>query len=110
MLSAKNLFKKYAAFTVVNDVSLDVAKGEIVSIIGPSGAGKSTLLHLLGALDKPDSGTVLIAGTDILQLPAKKQARFRNSHIGFVFQFHHLLPEFSALENVSVPLWIKGSW
>ncbi len=108
MLSATNLFKKYAAFTVVNDVSLNVAKGEIVSIIGPSGAGKSTLLHLVGALDKPDSGKVLIEGTDILQLPSKKQARFRNSHIGFVFQFHHLLPEFSAIENVSVPLWIKG--
>lgn len=109
MLSARNLVKKYASFTVVNDVSLDVAKGEIVSIIGPSGAGKSTLLHLLGALDKPDSGSVLIDGTDILQLPGKKQAKFRNSHIGFVFQFHHLLPEFSAIENVCVPLWIKGT-
>lgn len=108
MLSAKNLVKKYGAFTVINDVSLDVVKGEIVSIVGPSGAGKSTLLHLVGALDKPDSGSVLIEGTDILQLPGKRQARFRNSHIGFVFQFHHLLPEFSAIENVCVPLWIKG--
>jgi lipoprotein-releasing system ATP-binding protein len=105
----KNLVKKYASFTVVNDVSLSVAKGEIVSVVGASGAGKSTLLHLIGALDKQDSGTVHIAGTDILQLPGKKQAKFRNSHIGFVFQFHHLLPEFSALENVCVPLWIKGS-
>ncbi|MFI5196745.1 MAG: ABC transporter ATP-binding protein [Chitinophagales bacterium] len=109
MLSAKNLFKKYSSITVVNNVSLNVAKGEIISIVGPSGAGKSTLLHLVGALDKPDSGSVLIEGTDILQLPAKKQAKFRNSHIGFVFQFHHLLPEFSAVENVSVPLWIKGT-
>jgi lipoprotein-releasing system ATP-binding protein len=109
MLVAKNLFKKYAQFTVVNDVSLSVAKGEIVSIVGPSGAGKSTLLHLIGALDKPDGGCVLIDNVDILQLPAKKQAKFRNSHIGFVFQFHHLLPEFSAVENVSVPLWIKGT-
>ena len=109
MLSAKNLFKKYSSFTVVNNVSLEVAKGEIISIIGPSGAGKSTLLHLIGALDKPDSGSVLIEGTDILQLPSKKQAKFRNSHIGFVFQFHHLLPEFSAVENVAVPLWIKGT-
>ncbi len=109
MLSVKNLFKKYTNFMVVNDVSLHVDKGEIISIIGSSGAGKSTLLHLIGALDKPDSGSVLIAGTDILQLPSKKQAKFRNSHIGFVFQFHHLLPEFSAVENVSVPLWIKGS-
>jgi len=109
MLSANNLVKRYAAFTVVNDVSLSVAKGEIISITGPSGAGKSTLLHLIGALDKPDSGSVLIDNTDILQLPAKKQARFRNSHMGFVFQFHHLLPEFSAIENVCVPLWIKGT-
>src|ERR1700742_492214 len=109
MLSANNLVKKYGALTVVNDVSLQVNKGEIVSIIGPSGAGKSTLLHLVGALDKPDSGSVLIDGTDILQLPSKKQARFRNQHLGFVFQFHHLLPEFSAIENVCVPLWIKGT-
>jgi lipoprotein-releasing system ATP-binding protein len=109
MLSARNLVKKYGAFTVVNNVSLDVAKGEIVSIVGASGAGKSTLLHLIGALDKPDSGSVLIDGTDILLLPGKKQAKFRNSHIGFVFQFHHLLPEFSAIENVCVPLWIKGT-
>lgn len=108
MLSAKNLSKKYAAFSVVDNVSITVAKGEIVSIVGPSGAGKSTLLHLIGGLDKPDSGSVLINNTDLLLLPAKKQAKFRNSHIGFVFQFHHLLPEFSAIENVAVPLWIKG--
>lgn len=108
MLSAKNVSKKYGSFTVVDNVSLEVAKGEIVSITGPSGAGKSTLLHLMGALDKPDSGSVLIEGTDILQLPSKKQAKFRNSHLGFVFQFHHLLPEFTAIENVCVPLWIKG--
>jgi lipoprotein-releasing system ATP-binding protein len=108
MLSAKNLFKKYGTLTVVDDVSLEVSKGEIVSIVGASGAGKSTLLHLIGGLDKPDSGSVLIDGTDMLALPQKKQAKFRNSHIGFVFQFHHLLPEFSAIENVSVPLWIKG--
>src|SRR4051812_22771826 len=108
MLTAKNLFKKYGTLTVVNDVSLQVAKGEIVSIVGASGAGKSTLLHLMGGLDKPDRGSVLIENTDMLLLPSRKQAKFRNSHIGFVFQFHHLLPEFSAIENVSVPLWIKG--
>ena len=108
MLVAKNLVRKYSGLTVVNDVSLTVGKGEIVSIIGPSGAGKSTLLHLVGALDKPDSGTVLIEDTDILKLPSGKQAKFRNSRLGFVFQFHHLLPEFSAIENVCVPLWIKG--
>jgi lipoprotein-releasing system ATP-binding protein len=108
MLVASNLSKRYATFTVVNNVSLTVAKGEIVSITGPSGAGKSTLLHLIGALDKPDTGSVTIDGTDLMQLPPKKQARFRNAHMGFVFQFHHLLPEFSAIENVAVPLWIKG--
>lgn len=109
MLVADQLLKKYANLTVVNGVSLHVAKGEIVSIVGPSGAGKSTLLHLLGALDKPDSGSVTIDGVDIFKLPSKKQAQFRNKHIGFVFQFHHLLPEFSAVENVAVPLWISGS-
>jgi lipoprotein-releasing system ATP-binding protein len=108
MLSVKNVVKRYGDFTVVNDVSLDVQKNEIISITGASGAGKSTLLHLMGGLDKPDGGSVLIDGTDLLALPAKRQAKFRNSHIGFVFQFHHLLPEFSAIENVSVPLWIKG--
>jgi lipoprotein-releasing system ATP-binding protein len=109
MLSASNLIKKYSSLTVVNNVSLEVAKAEIVSVTGPSGAGKSTLLHLLGMLDKPDSGNVLINGTDILKLSARKQAQFRNRHLGFVFQFHHLLPEFSAIENVSMPLWIKGT-
>lgn len=108
MLVAENLIKNYAALRVVNGVTLQVARGEIVSVTGPSGAGKSTLLHLLGALDKPDSGKVLIDGTDVFSLPSKKQAAFRNKHIGFVFQFHHLLPEFSAVENVAVPLWIAG--
>ncbi len=108
MLSANHLIKKYSTLTVVNGVSLIVEKGEIVSIIGASGAGKSTLLHLLGALDKPDTGTVSIDGTDIFKLSAKKQAQFRNKHMGFVFQFHHLLPEFSAAENVAIPLWISG--
>lgn len=89
-------------------MSLDVGKGEIVAIVGPSGAGKSTLLHILGGLDKADAGSVLIDNTDMLKLPARKQAQFRNAHIGFVFQFHHLLPEFSATENVCIPLWIKG--
>ena len=108
MLIANNLIKKYVSLTVVNDVSIAVNEREIISITGPSGAGKSTLLHLLGGLDKPDSGSVLINNTDMLALPSRKQAKFRNKHIGFVFQFHHLLPEFTALENVSVPLWIKG--
>ncbi|OSZ82989.1 lipoprotein-releasing system ATP-binding protein LolD [Chitinophagaceae bacterium IBVUCB1] len=108
MLVAENLIKNYTDLRVVNGVSLQVPRGEIVSVTGPSGAGKSTLLHLLGALDKPDSGRVLIDGTDVFTLSARRQAAFRNKHIGFVFQFHHLLPEFSAVENVAVPLWIAG--
>lgn len=106
MVEVKNLVKKYASLTVVNEVSLSIAKGELVSITGPSGAGKSSLLHLMGALDLPDAGSVLIDGIDLFSLSAKKQAKFRNEKIGFVFQFHHLLPEFSALENVAMPLWI----
>lgn len=108
MLVAHNLFKKYSNLTVVNGVSLEVKQGEFVSITGASGAGKSTLLHLLGALDKPDEGSILIDNTNLFQLSGKKQAQFRNRHLGFVFQFHHLLPEFSAVENVAVPLWISG--
>lgn len=108
MLVADNLFKKYSNLTVVNGVSLNIAKGEIVSVTGASGAGKSTLLHLLGGLDKPDSGYVKINDTDLFALPGKKQAAFRNKQMGFVFQFHHLLPEFTAMENVAVPLWIGG--
>ena len=108
MLVATNLSKKYGSLQVVNDVSLSVEKGEVVSITGPSGAGKSTLLHLLGALDKPDSGEVTIDGTNLFRLARRRQAAFRNAHLGIVFQFHHLLPEFTALENVAVPQWIKG--
>lgn len=109
MLVAENLFKKYSNLTVVNGVSLNIARGEIVSVTGASGAGKSTLLHLLGGLDKPDSGQVRINDTDLFALPERKQAAFRNKQMGFVFQFHHLLPEFTAVENVAVPLWISGT-
>ena len=108
MLVAKNVKKKYSSFAVVDDVSFSVGKGEIVSIIGPSGAGKSTLLHLIGALDKPDSGEITINGINVAKLNSLKQAKFRNQHLGFVFQFHHLLPEFSSVENVAMPLWISG--
>lgn len=108
MLFAENLFKKYSNLTVLGGVSLKIDKGEIVSITGASGAGKSTLLHILGGLDKPDNGQVTINGTNLFALPEKKQALFRNKHMGFVFQFHHLLPEFTAVENVAVPLWISG--
>jgi lipoprotein-releasing system ATP-binding protein len=108
ILQADGLYKKYGNLQVVNNVSLQVQPGELLAIVGPSGAGKSTLLHLLGALDKPDAGSVSINSTNIFQLPAKKQAAFRNANIGFVFQFHHLLPEFTATENVCMPLWISG--
>src|SRR5215217_5212081 len=108
MLTASNLYNKYSSLTVVNNVSLTVAEGEMLAIIGASGAGKSTLLHLLGALDKPDSGQVRIRDTDVFRLSSRKQAQFRNRELGFVFQFHHLLPEFSAVENVAIPLWIDG--
>lgn len=106
MLSAQNLSKKYGQLTVLSDVSLQIGKGEFVAIAGPSGAGKSTLLHLLGALDFPDTGQVRLMDSELFRLSRKKQAAFRNKHMGFVFQFHHLLPEFTALENVCMPLWI----
>jgi len=109
LLTADHLYKAYGPLTVVRDVSLHIKSGEMVAIIGPSGAGKSTLLHLLGALDKPDKGSVRIRDTEVFALAAGKQARFRNQQLGFVFQSHHLLPEFSAAENVAMPLWIKGS-
>lgn len=108
MLEVKNLIKRYGALTVVNDVSVTVKRGELVTITGASGAGKSTLLHLMGALDTADAGSVFIEGQNLLNLNAKKQAQFRNKQIGFVFQFHHLLPEFTALENVAIPLWIAN--
>ncbi|WP_118972103.1 ABC transporter ATP-binding protein [Taibaiella koreensis] len=106
MLSARQLSKKYGQLTVLSNVTLDIGKGEFVAIAGPSGAGKSTLLHLLGALDFPDTGQVKLMDQELFRLSRKKQAAFRNKHMGFVFQFHHLLPEFTALENVCMPLWI----
>lgn len=108
MLQAVHLFKKHSTLAVVNDVSLEIQSGEIVSITGPSGAGKSSLLHLISGLDRPDSGTVSINGTDLFKLSLRRQAQFRSQNIGFVFQAHHLLPEFSALENAAMPLWISG--
>lgn len=108
MVSTKNIIKSYCSLPILKGVSLEVNKGEIVSIVGASGAGKSTLLHILGTLEKPDSGTLLIDNTNVFELSAKKLALFRNQKIGFVFQFHHLLPEFSAIENVCIPAWIAG--
>jgi lipoprotein-releasing system ATP-binding protein len=106
MLVAKNIIKNYDHLPVLRGVDLTIEKGEIVSIVGSSGAGKSTLLHILGTLDKADSGLITINNTPIEKLKGNKLAAFRNTNIGFVFQFHHLLPEFTALENVSIPGWI----
>ena len=106
MLKAENLSKKYGQLSVLRDVSLSIEQGEFVAIVGPSGAGKSTLLHLLGGLDYPDTGQVSLMDNELFKLSKKKQAAFRNKNMGFVFQFHHLLPEFTALENVCMPLWI----
>ncbi len=108
MLTARNIHKKYGSLEVLKGVDLEINKGEIVSIVGSSGAGKSTLLHILGTLDLADAGEIYLNNQRIDNLSGKKLARFRNTHIGFVFQFHHLLPEFNALENVSIPGWIAG--
>ena len=108
MLQAKGIHKNYGELQVLKGVDLELQKGEIVSIVGPSGSGKSTLLHILGTLDRPGSGTISIDGQQVNNLNDKLVAAFRNKHIGFVFQFHHLLPEFTALENVCVPGWING--
>ncbi len=109
MLVAKNIKKKYAQVEVLKGVDLIINSGEIVCIVGSSGAGKSTLLHILGTLDAPDSGEIFLNNIPVHTLKNKKLADFRNHHIGFVFQFHHLLPEFTALENVCIPAWIAGN-
>jgi lipoprotein-releasing system ATP-binding protein len=106
MISAKNITKSYGSLQVLKGVELEVGKGEIVSIVGKSGAGKSTLLHILGTLDRPDGGNLSIGGKDVFGLSDRQLAAFRNKEIGFVFQFHHLLPEFTALENVCIPAYI----
>jgi lipoprotein-releasing system ATP-binding protein len=109
MLKATNITRNYNDLSVLKGVDIFVNKGEIVSIVGSSGAGKSTLLHILGSLDKANSGEIWINNERIDTLKEKELAKFRNKHIGFVFQFHHLLPEFSALENVCIPGWIAGT-
>lgn len=108
MITGKNIHKRYGTVEVLKGVDVAINKGEVVAIVGPSGSGKSTLLHILGTLDKADTGTVNMNNTEINSLNGKKLAAFRNKHIGFVFQFHHLLPEFSALENVCIPGWLAG--
>lgn len=107
MLTATNIHKRYGAIEVLKGVDITVQKGEVVSIVGPSGSGKSTLLQILGTLDKPDNGDVLLYNQNITKLQGNALSSFRNKHIGFVFQFHHLLPEFSALENVCIPGWLS---
>jgi lipoprotein-releasing system ATP-binding protein len=107
MIHAKNIKKTYDNLTVLKGVDLEIQKGEIVSIVGKSGAGKSTLLHILGTLDIQDTGSLSINNVDISKLSEKELSAFRNNQIGFVFQFHHLLPEFDALENVCIPAYIQ---
>jgi lipoprotein-releasing system ATP-binding protein len=106
LLVAKDIWKQYGPVSVLKGVSLEVSRGELVSIVGPSGAGKSTLLYIVSSLEKADKGQVFFEGNDITQLSETDLANYRNQKIGFVFQFHHLLPEFTAIENVSIPGWI----
>ncbi len=108
MIQLQDITKSFGSLQVLRGISLKVAQGEVVSIVGPSGAGKTTLLQIMGTLDRPDTGTVLIDGTPVQRMKERELAAFRNHHIGFVFQFHQLLPEFTALENVMIPALIAG--
>lgn len=108
MLEVKNINKSYGSLHVLRDINLTINQGEVVSVVGASGAGKTTLLQIIGTLDRPDSGSILYDGQDVTKLSESKLAHFRNEHIGFVFQFHNLLPEFTALENICMPALIKG--
>lgn len=108
MISGKNLHKSYGPLEVLKGIDLEISKGEIVSIVGASGAGKTTLLQIIGTLDKPSSGSITFDNQDIASLSERRMASFRNKNIGFVFQFHHLLPEFTALENLCIPAYIAG--
>lgn len=107
MIQAQGIYKSYGKLNVLKGVDVEIAQAEVVSIVGRSGAGKSTLLHILGTLDTPDQGKLIFDGIEVNKLSAKKLAAFRNQHIGFIFQFHHLLPEFTALENVCIPAFIQ---
>jgi len=108
MIEIKNVTKSFGSLTVLHDISLTIPEGEIMAIVGPSGAWKTTLLQIAGTLDRPDSGSVLFDNTDLFRLKDRKLSEFRNLNIGFIFQFHQLLPEFSALENVAMPALIAG--
>lgn len=109
MIQARGIAKKFGSFEVLKGIDLDIPKGEITSIVGASGAGKTTLLQILGTLNTPDAGTLRIGGQEVHALNRKQLAAFRNQHVGFIFQFHRLLPEFTALENVLMPAWIAGN-
>ena len=108
MIEIKSITKSFGSLQVLKGIDLSINKGEIVSIVGPSGAGKTTLLQIIGTLDRPDTGDIIIDGTNVEQLSTDKLSVFRNQHIGFVFQFHQLLPEFTAIENVMIPAYIAG--
>ena len=109
MIDIKNITKSFGSLQVLKGIDLHINKGEIVSIVGPSGAGKTTLLQIIGTLDKPDSGSIVIDGIDVSNLSKAKLSDFRNRHLGFVFQFHQLLPEITALENIMIPAFIAGT-
>ena len=109
MIDIKNITKSFGSLQVLKGIDLPINKGEIVSMVGPSGAGKTTLLQIIGTLDKPDSGSIVIDGIDVSNLSKAKLSDFRNRHLGFVFQFHQLLPEFTALENIMIPAFIAGT-
>ena len=109
MIEVKNITKSFGSLQVLKGIDLHINKGEIVSIVGPSGAGKTTLLQIIGTLDKPDTGSVCVDGIDTTTLSQKALSDFRNRHLGFVFQFHQLLPEFTAMENIMIPAFIAGT-
>ena len=109
MIELKNIKKSFGSLEVLKGIDLHIDKGEVVSIVGPSGAGKTTLLQIMGTLDRPDSGTVIVDGVDVGSMSARKLSEFRNKHVGFVFQFHQLLPEFTAIENIMIPAFIAGT-
>ncbi len=108
MIDIQGITKSFGSLQVLKGIDLHINKGEVVSVVGPSGAGKTTLLQIIGTLDKPDSGSITIDGIDVMHLSTGKLAEFRNKHIGFVFQFHQLLPEFTAIENIMIPAYIAG--
>lgn len=108
MIDIKGVKKSFGSLQVLKGIDLHIDKGEVVSIVGPSGAGKTTLLQIVGTLDRPDSGTVIVDGIDTGSMSTRKLSEFRNRHVGFVFQFHQLLPEFTAIENIMIPAYIAG--